>query len=362
MKTHFNIDKLCVCLQQPSGFYEALLQRFDESPNGVVSFDNDSFFLSVEDASYANDKDITATVFVNDKLPMELGTFVFNSSRKYGTKCFFTYATKVLYQPSMIIPASTDASKPSIKYNFFSLPFVVFDRLGLMFNNITTIEIACDTEAPVIHRIQHAVSHPEIFHMILLGKRIRNPEQIIEGYWEYFQRSRLRRDTKPTLYIHRTHMYSMGHLCELKGYDKARELVQSRPDKEAITRAWNDMQGTIQRLEVVVGNIVFRQGFARMNHDHNNRWSEVPSVYPKNIVKEPLKESSKVALQHFFYDLGMDETLRGELFTYYANNIIHFKVRNRAKTQVSVLDMTINTTTNLTRQVRRNKGKKGKSK
>ena len=39
----------------------------------------------------------------------------------------------------------------------------------------------------------------------------------------------------------------------------------------------------------------------------------------------------------------MDEKLRAVMFDYFANHLLHFKLRNHDKTQVSLLDLTANT-------------------
>ncbi len=170
-------------------------------------------------------------MFLIDDTPIELGSFVFNQSKKYGSKCFFSFSTKSLYRIAGYAPSR---KKSFNKYNYFSYPFIVFSSLGLTFNNITYLEIACDTDISVIRKIQYAISHPHVFDMILLWKKVSNPTDILEGYYEFYQRSRLRKAPRPTLYIHSLKA-SAGNRNELKCYDKARELAQSRADKDILT-------------------------------------------------------------------------------------------------------------------------------
>jgi len=349
MKTKINIDKIRLCLQQPENFYDTLFKDLNQSTDNKVFYDG--FFLSVKDAEHVNDKDITATLFIIDKTPIELGTFTFNKSRKYGTKCFFAYNTKCLYETVGYVPEG----KGFRKYNYFNFPFLVFWRMGLVFNNVTSVEIACDTEASVIKRIQYAVSHPELFYMILLRKNVDDPEAILEGYWEYYQRSRVRKAARPSLYIHPAYIdsSSAGSRCELKVYDKARELAQVREDKEVLTRAWNDMQGNIQRLEVRVENKKFRQFFAKMNKLYPDRWLQRSET---STTREQHKELYRQGLEHFFFDIGMDEGLRCEMFDYFANNLLHFKLHDRDKTQVSILDLCVNNIDTLKGCVKRKRG------
>ena len=359
MKTKINIDKIRLCLQQPEDFYDNLYNDLESSSNKVLYYDG--FCLSVKDEEQVNDKDITATLYLGRKEDcssykdesrsdcIELGKFTFNKSRKYGTKCFFSYATKSLYATAGYVPLGGDSFE---KYNYFNYPFEIFWRLGLTFISVTSVEIACDTEASVINKIQYAVSRPELFYMILLGKNIDDPEAILPGFWEYYQRSRVRKAPRPSLYIHPVYVdsASTGSKCELKVYDKARELAQTRQDKDVLTRTWNDMSGNIQRLEIRVENKKFKQFFDRMNRRYPDRWFHSPST---PISKEQYKELYKEALEHFFFDIGLDEGLRCEMFNYFANNLLHFKMHNRKKTQVSILDLIVNSRNTIKQLVKR---------
>ena len=71
---------------------------------------------------------------------------------------------------------------------------------------------------------------PDVFDMILLWKKVKSPEEILDGYWEYYQRSRIKKAPRPSLYIHSA-KYEAGNNCTLKVYDKAGSATTS----EAIT-------------------------------------------------------------------------------------------------------------------------------
>lgn len=348
MKTIFNIDKVRICLQQPEYFYDNLYNAYHNSPNSVIDYDG--FYLAFDSEDNVNDKDITAKLFLEDKPPVELGTFTFNKSKKYGSKCFFSYATKSLYEAVNYVYEGKD--KCVTKYNYFTYPFFAFDSLGLIFNNVTSIEIACDTEASVISRIQYAVGKPDVFDMILLWKKVKSPEEILDGYWEYYQRSRLKKAPRPSLYIHSA-KYEAGNNCTLKVYDKARELAQSRKDKEVLTRAWNGMEDKIQRMEISVENKQFKRFFQDINAANPDKW-----LYhnPTSATREQKMEEYRQGLEHFFYDLGMNEDIREAMFDYFSNHLLHFKLRNHEKTQVSILDLSVNSLTTL-RKIGKGKSK-----
>ena len=347
MKTIFNIDKVRVCLQQPENFYENLYNEYHNSPKSEIHYDG--FYLSFEGAEEVNDKDITAKLFIEHTPPVELGTFTFNKSKKYGTKCFFSYATKSLYDTAGYVYEGKD--KGLTKYNYFSFPFYSFSVLGLVFNNITSIEIACDTEASVISKIQYAVGKPDVFDMVLLWKKVKSPEEILDGYWEYYQRSRIKKAPRPSLYIHSTKSEA-GNNCSLKVYDKARELAQSRKDKEVLTRAWNGMNDKIQRMEISIENKQFKRFFQDISAVYPDRWL---FHNPLSTTREQKQKEFREGLAHFFSDLGMDECLRAEMFHYFSNHLLHFKLKNHNKTQVSILDLSINSLEKLKKLVKKRK-------
>ena len=332
MKTIYNIDKVRICLLQHENCYDYIYSKFQSSANNEIHFDG--FYLTVEESDCVNDKDITAILWLEDEIPVELGTFTFNKSKKYGSKCFFTYATKSLYMADNIYKDK--------KSNYFTYPFYTFGKLGLMFNNITSIEIACDTESSVINKIQYAVGKPEVFDMVLLHKKVSNPEDVLVGYWEYYQRSRIRKAPRPSLYIHRLRPEA-GNGCSLKVYDKARELAQFRLDKEVLIRAWNGMGDRIQRMEITVENKQFKRFFEKMNKDNHNRWL----VFSKPTTREKRQDEYREGIEHFFFDLGMDEGLREAMFVYFSDILLHFKLRNHDKTPVSLVDLTVNSLADL---------------
>ena len=342
-KTKFNLDKVRVCLLQPEGLFENLTNAFNESRNKAIEFNG--FYLSYDNDNDVNDKDITAKLFLIDKPPVHLGTFVFNKSQKYGTKCFFQYATKSLYDAAHHVYEGKE--KGITNYSYFTYPTFAFEALNLTFNNVTSIEIACDTEASVISRINFALKRADAFDMILLWKKVGNPNEVLEGYYEYYQRTRLKKSPRPTLYIHPSNP-SSGDNYALKVYDKARELAQSRTDKEDLIRTWNDMDEKIQRMEITVENKQFKKFFNEICKRYPNRW------YFHNeqaTSKEERQEEKRASLEHFFFDLGMDDKLRMEMFDYFSNHLLHFKLRNHNKTQVSILDLSINSLETLKRVV-----------
>lgn len=330
-KIIFNIDRVKICLLQPDGFFDAYKEKL-KSENLKQSFE-DGFSLVAHDEKDVNDKDITVRLYLNNSPDILLGTFIFNQSKKYGNKCFFTYNTKLMYE---IANRVADGDYKNTNYNFFSFPFYVFGYLGLTFNNVTNIEIACDTNVDIINRIRQMVSDADTFDMILLGKKVKDPTADLVGFWEYYQRSRLRKASSPTIYIH-SPKNKPSYRFSLKVYDKARELAQSRKDKEVLTKAWDDMGNKIQRLEITVENEPFKRFFESICEKLPNRWGNQENT--SNMSYNDKKELYADRLARFFYNLGMDENLRMEMFKHFTYKLLHFKLKNRDKKQISILDI-----------------------
>lgn len=323
----YNLDRVKICLLQPENFFMELTKTIKEN-EGTKAISYKGFSLTIIDD---NDKDIKANLSTDYYHNTVLGSFIFNNSAKYGTKCFFTFSTKAMYENC--VPEEIGEKK----YNCFNYPFYVFDALGLRFNNVSYLEIACDTDTSVIKKIQYVVSHSKAFDMVLIRKKVTDPDAILSGYWEYYQRSRTRKENHPTLYVHSTNQVA-GNRKELKIYDKARELIQYRPDKEEMTRAWNGMKKEIQRMEISVENKQFRQYFNTICERGSICW------FPHSKFKDKSKMEQDAAfresIKDFFFNLGVNEDLRSDMFDYFAFNLLHFKCRDHSKTQITLADLT----------------------
>ena len=141
--------------------------------------------------------------------------------------------------------------------------------------------------------------------------------------------------------------YYLGNLYyDKRQYDKARELVQSRQDKDVLTRTWNEMNDKIQRMEISVENKQFKRFFKQISTTYPNRWL-LPNQ--SSTTREQKNEEYRKGLEYFFYDLGMNEDIRAEMFNYFSNHLLHFKLRNHDKTQISILDLSVNSLTELKR-------------
>lgn len=244
-RINFNVDKLKQCYKQPEGLFEELAKY----PNNKY-LDYDGFKLHVVDNGRGENNDkppirIKTNVLLDDGTL--IGDFVFHASAQFDGKCFFTFANTALYEQTSLVEDT--------KYNHQSTIDYIATSIGLELNNFTEIEVAADVNFNVIAKVQKLVKDYENFDMIVNGKRVTDQNRKIEGYGEYFSRSRAKRDKYPTLYFSQ----AKNDGLELKIYDKSKEIIEENPQKQYIID-WNDFgEQKIYRLELTIRNEQFKK-------------------------------------------------------------------------------------------------------
>ena len=244
-RINFNIDRLKECYKQPEGLFEELSQY----PNNKY-LEYDGFKLHIVDNGRDENNDkppirIKANVLLDDGTM--IGDFVFHASAQFDGKCFFTFANAALYEQTSLVGG--------IKHNHQSTIDYIATSIGLELNNFTEIEVAADVNFNVIAKVQKLVKDYENFDMIVNGKRVVDQNRKIEGYGEYFSRSRSKRDKYPTLYFSQAKSDGL----ELKIYDKSKEIIEENPQKQYIID-WNDFGSEkVYRLELTIRNEQFKK-------------------------------------------------------------------------------------------------------
>lgn len=244
-RVKYNIDKLRECYIQPEGLFEQLMQY---SKNNYIDYEN--FRLHIIDDGRGDNSDkqpmkIKANVLLADGT--FLGDFVFHSSMHYDGRCFFSFANSALYSQTNIMHGQKFNHQVDIDY--------IATILGLKLNNHTEIEVAADVNYNIIAKVQKLVKDYHNYDMIVNGKRIIDENRKIEGFGEYYGRSRAKRDKYPTLYF--SQAKSDGLV--LKVYDKSREIKEGNPQKEYV-EAWNEFGNQkIYRLELKIKNEQFKK-------------------------------------------------------------------------------------------------------
>lgn len=241
MKQRYNIDKLKICYRQPTDLFT---QLSDIKLDSLLYRDGYELYI-IPNNEEDNPSTITVNLLINSNL---IGHFVFNNSKKYEGFCFFSFENKALYDCLTTLKGE--------KYNSIELLEYVSDDLGLTFNNITEIEIACDTVTNIMAKVRKSIRNHTKYDMIYNGKRVKDPNRLIENYKEIFQANRKRLLNPPTLYFSQV----KENRPQMKIYCKTEEIKHSQ--KDYITH-WNDFQTNRKtyRAEITVKNESLKEYF-----------------------------------------------------------------------------------------------------
>jgi hypothetical protein len=248
-----SIDKLRVCLNMPDNLYDYLKDhytRHDKATNNRILDEDDFTLVFIEE----DEQKMTATLDVRDTDGyFRLGTFVFSNGAKYEGKAFFSFENAALYRIYMR------------QYNGEPLNHIcdlmyVCDFYGMTFNNITELELALDSDYNYIGKVRRMIKNVERYDLILNGRRVVNDETL-DGYGEYYSRSRTKLSKLPTLYFSQAKDTDM----KMRIYDKATELAESSQHKAERLKEWLDWDdiSKLYRVEVVMHNTNVREFIGR---------------------------------------------------------------------------------------------------
>lgn len=300
-----SVDKLKICLNQPMQAYEYLVANaLEDASTGKRSVVGDGYrLLFVEEA----DDGISAVLTVFDvDGDVKLGTFVFNNSKKYNEKCFFTFDNAALYRHYVRLG-------DGYRHNMIDCLIPIIRDLGLTFNNVTECEIAFDSSVNYVRKLRRLIKDTENYDMFLNGKKVVDVAAVLDGYGEFYGRSRIKLSRMPTLYFSQSKNTDM----EMRIYDKAKELMENSPQKKERYEEWLGWKNTdkIYRVEVVL---------------HNTNVREFCSRYQSEVMPE-------CAHEDFLYMIGMPQFL-GALFCDSTDRMVYFRDRYTHK-KVSIVDM-----------------------
>ena len=288
-----NVDKLRVCFTMPENLYSYLNEhytRYDELTNARILDEDDFSLVFVED----DETKMSAVLNVRDVDGyFRLGTFTFSNSAKYEGKAFFTFENGALYRVYTRVPNG----EPT---NHICDLLYVADFYGMTFNNITELELAFDSTYNYIGKVRRMIKDVENYDLYLNGRKVSNDETL-DGYGEYYSRSRMKLSKLPTLYFSQAKDTDM----KMRIYDKARELNESSPQKAERLKdwlGWEDMSN-VYRVEVVL---------------HNTNVREFVERYGERLYRESGEHSNVLNL------LGMSE-FRLAMFLDSTDRMIYFR-------------------------------------
>ena len=221
-----NVDKLRVCFTMPEYLYGYLNEHYtrrDELTDARI-LDEDTFSLVFIEEDEVK---MTAVLNVRDvEGYYRLGTFTFSNSAKYAGKAFFSFENSTLYRVYLKFPNEEP------KNHICDLQYVA-NFYGMEFNNITELELAFDSTFNYISKVRKMIKDTDAYDLYLNGKKVKDDETL-DGYGEYYTRSRVKMSKLPTLYFSQAKDTDM----KMRVYDKARELNENSPNKAERLKEW----------------------------------------------------------------------------------------------------------------------------
>ena len=301
-----NVDKLRVCFTMPENLYGYLNEHYtrrDEFTDARI-LDEDTFSLVFVEEDEVK---MTAVLNVRDvEGYYRLGTFTFSNSAKYAGKAFFSFENSALYRIYLKFPNEEP------KNHICDLQYVA-DFYGMEFNNITELELAFDSTFNYISKVRKMIKAVDTYDLYLNGKKVKDDETL-DGYGEYYTRSRVKMSKLPTLYFSQAKDTDM----KMRVYDKARELNESSPNKAERLKEWLGWEtiDTLYRVEVVL---------------HNTNVREFIERYGESLYRECGEHSNVLNL------LGMSD-FRLAMFLDSSDRLIYFR-NKKTREKISLVEL-----------------------
>lgn len=252
----FNIDKLKICYRQNKETFNYFKDL--KAPQFINRDDYTLHLLQVDDLS------AEVNVIVGNEV---LGMFTFHNSKRYEGLCFFTFDNKALYT------FLTYDFGNKTKCNLIPLITFIADDLDLEFNNITTLEVAMDCNFNISAKLRKLIRDFENYDMFVNGKKVKNPNRVLDNYHETFKRNRKRLLYPPTLYFEQ----AKTDAPIMRVYNKSEEINDNGEVKNYINE-WNNF-GNIDtyRVEVRLKSNSIKEYLARLDTDR----------HPLDLLQDP---------------------------------------------------------------------------
>ena len=301
-----NVDKLRVCFTMPEYLYGYLNEHYtrrDELTDARI-LDEDTFSLVFIEEDEVK---MTAVLNVRDvEGYYRLGTFTFSNSAKYAGKAFFSFENSALYRVYLKFPNEEP------KNHICDLQYVA-DFYRMEFNNITELELAFDSTFNYISKVRKMIKDTDAYDLYLNGKKVKDDETL-DGYGEYYTRSRVKMSKLPTLYFSQAKDTDM----KMRVYDKARELNENSPNKAERLKEWlgRDTIDKLYRVEVVL---------------HNTNVREFVERYGERLYSECGEHSNVLNL------LGMSD-FRLAMFLDSVDRLIYFR-NKKTREKISLVEL-----------------------
>lgn len=295
-KYSINTDKLKLCYRLPEEYnlFQYIIEHSGiahlntediqwKTQDTKVYFGAEDFYFSVLEFARNENNEITkllCAVMLPDHT--KLGDLEISNTSFVG-KAFFTFTNKSLYTPSTQIFREKHNNVIHLQY--------IADCLGLQLNNITTIEIAVDTNFNFQRKIQSNITDTTK-EMYINGKKIKDMNTRLKNYFEVKGRTRKQTDKYPTIVVKQADGLS------LKIYNKSVEMQENEQGKMEYIPQWNGFGGTddneqIYRAEITATREDIRDFYAFLS-DFRTDWAE-----PEYFLYHLLNEDFRALLWHY---------------------------------------------------------------
>lgn len=254
-KSTYNVDKLKICYRVSTDTFSHIAKSCNlNAENSEINstIDRDDYTLHLIDHS-SNEEEVTAITisacFEMDGERHRLGVFDIKKGSQY---CFFCFENKALYTPFIYVDGR--------QYNCVNFITYIADDLGLVFNNISTLEIARDSTRNYVTTIQKFIRDYTQYEMFVNGRIVRDENRTIPHYRKMYSSSRRKMSRVPTLY------FDQSDGPALKIYDKRKEMEEEERAKLGYIPQWLNFgnNAPIYRAEVTFKNRDIREYMARV--------------------------------------------------------------------------------------------------
>ena len=237
---YFSIDKLKIC--------------FKTNPEDMVNYPLETIYtdnLTIEFLEY-NEEVIRYNVKALDEFNVysSIGILTISRGNKYENLSFFQFTNFSLYHIYGYIEDTP--------INGIYFIREIQDIFNLQFNSITNLEVALDNKINSISKIRKYIHNFKDYDLVLNGKKIKDENEVLSYYGEYFSRTRKQITKRPTLYFEQKDK-SFG----FRIYDKSSEIQST--NKDYISQDYN-----IFRSELYIKNQDIKDFcFSLSNTDYN---------------------------------------------------------------------------------------------
>lgn len=252
VKHRFIVDANKICYRHES-VTELFKQLSGYAKGQKVEINRNAFMEITDDGRGADPRCTFHVTHINARLyarsgveaikDTPIGDFVFHFAND-NSYTFFTFLNEVLYRNFVYVPH--DVFSP------LELVAQVAEKLGLIYNDTTEIEIAIDVQnTSPITKIRKFIKNPEYF-TILNNKQVKEGEKLA-CYREIFGRTEERIDRIPTISLN-----NAEKTIKLKVYNKTREVEEESPEKHYTLSKFNKNQ-PVWRCELTIKNRALKE-------------------------------------------------------------------------------------------------------